>query len=62
MVSPQRKNRDDEESVSNKRTRRVMNAPNRLGKTAANHELNLSDSFGAVFSDDSFEDRDYVPN
>lgn len=39
-----------------------MNAPNRLGKTAANHELNLSDSFGAVFSDDSFEDRDYVPN
>lgn len=49
-------------SVSNKRTRRVMNAPNRLGKTAANHELNLSDSFGAVFSDDSFEDRDYVPN
>lgn len=62
MVSPQRKNRDNEESVSNKRTRRVMNAPNRLGKTAANHELNLSDSFGTVFSDDSFEDRDYVPN
>lgn len=61
MVSPQRKNCNDEESVSNKRTRRVMNAPNRLGKTAANHELNLSDSFGNDCSDDSFEDRDYIP-